>query len=143
MEQDLNDCDDKSNCPDLSQFSALKLAYLGDALYDFYVREYVLLHVHGSMDMLNRLKIKLVCAASQSEVIGYLISLGFLTDDEMAVYRRARNHSNASHSKNSSIQDYRRATGFEAVVGFLYLKGDRERLLSVLCQSVRHLLEEK
>lgn len=148
MEQSLNsdflkhyrECFDL-HTPELQQTSPLALAYLGDCLYDLAAREYVLCHFPGNMNRMNMEKKKLVCAAAQAEIMGYLIGQGLLSTEELSVYRRGRNHKSESHSKNSSIQDYRRATGFEALIGYLYLREDFGRLLELVSRGMRHLLE--
>ena len=106
---------------DVQTTSPLILAYIGDCLYDLAVREYVVSNFPGVVNAVNQKKTTFVCAHAQSEIMGYLIGQGVLTDEEMSVYRRGRNQKSATHSKNSSIQEYRRATGFEALIGYLYL----------------------
>ena len=117
---------------DVQTTSPLILAYIGDCLYDLAVREYVVSNFPGVVNAVNQKKTTFVCAHAQSEIMGYLIGQGVLTDEEMSVYRRGRNQKSATHSKNSSIQEYRRATGFEALIGYLYLKNRCERLLMLL-----------
>ena len=76
-----------------------------------------------------------------SKIMGYLIGQGVLTDEEMSVYRRGRNQKSATHSKNSSIQEYRRATGFEALIGYLYLTEQYERMIDLEARGIAHLQE--
>ena len=118
---------------------SLVLAYLGDGLYDLFVRDYVIFHYPGNIRRMNEKKKRLVCASAQSEIMGYLIGRKGLTEREMAVYRRARNHRSESRSKNSTILDYRRATGFEALLGDLYLRREGERLMELVSLGIRHL----
>ena len=73
--------------------------------------------------------------------MGYLIGQGVLTDEEMSVYRRGRNQKSSTHSKNSSIQEYRRATGFEALIGYLYLTEQYERMIDLEARGIAHLQE--
>ena len=101
---------------DVQTTSPLILAYIGDCLYDLAVREYMVSNFPGVVNAVNQKKTTFVCAHAQSEIMGYLIGQGVLTDEEMSVYRRGRNQKSATHSKNSSIQEYRRATGFEALI---------------------------
>lgn len=126
---------------DLMQTSPMALAYIGDCIYDLVAREYVLCHFPGNINRMNQEKKKLVCASAQAEIMGYLIGKELLTEEELSVYRRGRNHKSESHSKNSSIQDYRRATGFEALLGYLYFKEDFERLLELMSVGVKHLTD--
>ncbi len=90
---------------------------------------------------MNRLKTQLVCAHAQSEIMGWLIGEEILTEEEFGVYRRGRNQKSETHSKNSSIQEYRRATGFEAMLGYLYIKGDMNRLGELISQGIYHIWE--
>lgn len=119
--------------------SPLILAYIGDCLYDLAVREYVVSNFPGVVNAVNQKKTTFVCAHAQSEIMGYLIGQGVLTDEEMSVYRRGRNQKSATHSKNSSIQEYRRATGFEALIGYLYLTEQYERMIDLEARGITHL----
>ena len=125
--------------PDLSP---LALAYVGDSIYDFRVRDYLCRRYRENLNRVNSRKTKLVCAKAQSDLMGYLIEEKLLTEEELSVYRRARNHKSQSHSKNSSITDYRRATGFEAFLGYLYYAGKISRLISLVEKGLEHLLAE-
>lgn len=124
---------------DVQTTSPLILAYIGDCLYDLAVREYVVSNFPGVVNAVNQKKTAFVCAHAQSEIMGYLIGQGVLTDEEMSVYRRGRNQKSATHSKNSSIQEYRRATGFEALIGYLYLTEQYERMIDLEARGITHL----
>lgn len=124
---------------DVQTTSPLILAYIGDCLYDLAVREYVVSNFPGVVNAVNQKKTTFVCAHAQSEIMGYLIGQGVLTDEEMSVYRRGRNQKSATHSKNSSIQEYRRATGFEALIGYLYLTEQYERMIDLEARGITHL----
>ena len=109
-----------------SQYPALVLAYIGDAVYEVYVRSRV---IAQNPDMpahkLHKKTIEFVKAKAQSESI--LSIEDKLTSEELAVYKRGRNAKSATVPKNADITDYRRATGFEALVGYLYLCGNTSR----------------
>ena len=122
--------------------SPLALAYVGDSIYDFRVRDYLCRRYQENLNRVNSRKTKLVCAKAQSDLMGYLIEEKLLTEEELSIYRRARNHKSQSHSKNSSITDYRRATGFEAFLGYLYYAGKISRLISLVEKGLEHLLAE-
>ena len=124
---------------DVQTTSPLILAYIGDCLYDLAVREYVVSNFPGVVNAVNQKKTAFVCAHAQSEIMCYLIGQGVLTDEEMSVYRRGRNQKSATHSKNSSIQEYRRATGFEALIGYLYLTEQYERMIDLEARGITHL----
>ena len=124
---------------DVQTTSPLILAYIGDCLYDLAVREYVVSNFPGVVNAVNQKKTTFVCAHAQSEIMGFLIGQGVLTDEEMSVYRRGRNQKSATHSKKSSIQEYRRATGFEALIGYLYLTEQYERMIDLEARGITHL----
>lgn len=111
---------------DPTQLGPLVLAYIGDTVFDLYVRSQLVLTTGLTAHGLHLAAAKRVCASAQAEA--YRRIEGVLTDDEAAVYRRGRNGHMGTIPKNASIADYRSATGLEAVVGWLYLKGDDARL---------------
>ena len=112
--------------PDLQRISALGLAYIGDTVFDLLVRTMLLSEANEPVNKLNKKATALVNAESQSRMVEALQP--HFTEEEAAVYRRGRNAKSATHAKNASIQDYRRATGLEAVFGYLYLSGRIERV---------------
>ena len=103
---------------------SLELAYMGDAIYDLYVRER-LLHRGGRVQAMHREAIKLVCAHAQSEALGRIE--GELNEAEAGVVRRARN-SRQNPPKNANHGEYHRATALEALIGYLYLSGQQARM---------------
>ncbi len=124
---------------DIGSTSLLAMAYLGDCVYDLFCRDFVIFHAPGNVNRMNRLKTQLVCAHAQSEIMGWLIGEEALTEEELSVYRRGRNQKSETHSKNSSIQEYRRATGFEAMLGYLYMKGDMRRMGELISLGIQHI----
>ncbi len=117
--------------PSPSGYPPLVLAYIGDAAYEIYVRARIL-DEHPDMPAfkLHRLATHYVKAAAQSESI--LAIADMLSDEENAVYHRGRNAKSHTVPKNADVTDYRRATGFEALCGWLYLSGEQERLDEVM-----------
>lgn len=113
-----------------AQFSPLTLAYIGDSIYDLVIKTYLLSKGNMPVNKLNRHASLLVRAQTQSEMIGWLESS--LTEEEMAVYKRGRNAKSYTSAKNASIGDYRRATGFEALMGYLYLSGKYCRMMELI-----------
>ena len=107
---------------------SLELAYLGDALYDLYVREH-LIAKGGRVRALHREAISLVCAHAQSEALSRIA--GELTDEEADVVRRARN-CDQHPPKNADPGEYHRATALEALIGWLYVTGQQERMTALL-----------
>ena len=114
-----------------AQLSPLVLAYIGDSIFDLVIKTY-LLDTKGNMQVnkLNRFASNIVKAQSQSEMIGIIEPL--LSPAEEAVYKRGRNAKSYTSAKNASISDYRRATGFEALMGYLYLEGEYERMIQLI-----------
>ena len=113
------------------QLSPLVLAYIGDCVYDLVIKTY-LLDKKGNMPVnkLNRMASSLVKAETQSKLIGYIEES--LTADEEAVYKRGRNAKSYTSAKNASIGDYRRATGFDALMGYLYLGRRYDRMVELV-----------
>lgn len=111
---------------------SLELAYLGDTVYDLYVRSH-LINRGGRVRDLHRLAVSFVCAHAQAEALGRIEEL--LTEDEQAVVRRARNV-RQSPPKNADAAEYHRATALEALIGYLYVTGDGERLGVLLARAL-------
>ena len=107
---------------------SLELAYLGDSLYDLYVREHLIAR-GGKVRALHREAISLVCAHAQSEALGRVMDA--LNDGERDVVRRARN-AYQSPPKNADPGEYHHATALEALIGWLYVTGQRERMNAIL-----------
>ena len=110
--------------------SPLSLAFVGDAVYTLYARSKVIQHSDAKNGALHTEATKLVKASGQAEMADAILDL--LNEEEMGVYKRARNSKTHSVAKNASIGDYKKATGFEALVGFLYITGQQERLKFLL-----------
>ena len=111
---------------------SLELAYLGDSLYDLYVRERLIAH-GGRVRALHREAVSLVCAHAQSEALGRVE--GMLTEDEASVVRRARN-AKQTPPRNADPGEYHRATALEALVGYLSVTGRRDRMNEVLAAAL-------
>lgn len=107
---------------------SLELAYLGDALYDLYVREHLIAR-GGRVRALHREAVSLVCAHAQSEALSRVE--GMLTEAEADVVRRARN-ARQTPPRNADIGEYHRATALEALLGYLYVTAQRERMNAIL-----------
>lgn len=111
------------------------LAFLGDAVYEVYVRQHVLEKEKVHVDRLHRLAVKYVCASGQARVVKRLLADDLLTEDEQALVKRARNHRIASKPKNADPVVYKLATAFEALLGFLHLSGQDRRLEEIIKQA--------
>ena len=120
------------NMPDINpdQYSPLTLAYMGDCAYEIVIRTLLVHKGNTHVDRLNKRASNLAKAATQSQIIGAIMER--LTEEEVTIYKRGRNAKSYTSAKNASINDYRRATGFEALIGWLYLKGDFERMTEII-----------
>ena len=111
---------------DPKSYSPLSLAYIGDAIYEIVIRTIVMSAGNMSVNKSS----SMVKASAQKEVFEKIEP--FLTEEEMAVYKRGRNSKSGSVAKNASMMDYRKATGVEALVGYLYLAGDMDRIIELI-----------
>ena len=119
---------------DVRAYSPLTLAYMGDAIYDLVIRTVVVERANRSANDLHKRTVRYVKAETQAAMIMAL--LPELTSDEEAVYKRGRNAKSYTAAKNASLGDYRKATGFEALMGFLYLTGQTDRLLYLVKKGI-------
>ena len=122
---------------DPSQMAPLALAWIGDAVYELIVRRRILSEGSRPVQKLHREGIRYVNAAAQAALLDSLEER--LTDEEKSVCRRGRNANVNTAPKNQSLADYHKATGFEALIGWLYLKGDIARILELCGESGDHL----
>ena len=110
--------------------SPITLAFVGDAVYSLYVREKLVLSTDFSTGTLQKLTSSEVSAHGQSELLEKIQPL--FTEEETDVFKRGRNAKKSTRSKNASVAEYNRSTGFEAVLGFLYLTGQYQRIEKLL-----------
>lgn len=114
------------NSVDAKQLSPLTLAFIGDTVYDLLVREELICKANRPANDLHLLAVKQVKASAQSRAAELILPI--LTEDELAVYRRGRNAKTSHIAKNATTGDYHKATGLEALFGYLYLSGDIHRI---------------
>lgn len=114
----------------IKEYSPLTLAYIGDAVYDLIIRTLVVNKGNQQVQKLHKETITMVQASAQARMITALNDQ--LSEEEHAVYKRGRNAKSASPAKNQSISDYHKATGFEALLGYLYLKNDWKRMMELI-----------
>lgn len=119
---------------DVRAYSPLALAYIGDAIYDLVIRSVVVERGNCSANNLHKKTTKYVSAVAQSKMIQALLEE--LNEDEEAVYMRGRNAKSYTTAKNASVGDYRKATGFEALMGYLYLTNQTERMLYLVRKGI-------
>lgn len=110
---------------DIDMLSPLQLAYIGDAVYELLVRTY-LLNKRLPVNKLHNVAIKYVKAKAQAEIVHLLENI--LTDEEQRIVKKGRNAKSNTMPKNATVIDYKYATGFEALIGYLYLKGKDARI---------------
>ncbi|MEG1848085.1 MAG: ribonuclease III domain-containing protein [Lachnospiraceae bacterium] len=120
------------NCTeiDIKTYSPLTLAYIGDGIYDVIIRTIVVERGNRAANGLHKTTSSFVNAGTQSAMIEAVASE--LTEEEMAVYKRGRNAKSYTMAKNATVVDYRKATGFEALMGYLYLMNDCERAIALV-----------
>lgn len=111
---------------DTENLSPLTLAFVGDTVFDLFVREKLVCEANRPVNALHSNATRLVKASAQSKAVDRVI--GILTEKELTIYKRGRNAHTNHRAKNASEGDYHRATGLEALFGYLYLKGEIERL---------------
>lgn len=120
------------------QMNILTLAYLGDVVQDMFIRSRVTIDNPAKINQIHRTTVKYVNANSQADCMD--LFMDELTEEEMAIFKRGRN-SKSMPTKNTDRAHYVKATGFEAVLGFLYISGQDERLLYILNKSFNFISE--
>lgn len=116
----------------VNEINVLVLAYLGDSVYENYIRKYLINTGIGNVNDLQSESIKYVSAKAQAKYMDLLINNNILTDEELNVFKRARNYKTTSHPKNTDIITYKIATGFEAVIGYLEFINNKERIEEII-----------
>lgn len=114
----------------VNEYSPLVLAYLGDAVYELYIRSMIVANKNTQVNKLHKEATNYVKAKAQSEILEKIYDS--LTEDEISIYKRGRNAHSYTSAKNADILDYRRATGFEALIGYLYIQEKKDRIDELL-----------
>ncbi|MCY1583390.1 Mini-ribonuclease 3 [Staphylococcus pettenkoferi] len=123
--------------------NSLTLAYLGDAVLDQHVRTYIVLKLQSKPHRLHQVAKRYVSAKSQAQTLDYLMEEDYLTEEEQDIMRRGRNAKSHTKAKNTDIQTYRKSSGLEAVLGYLYLEQEETRLSSLLDHIIDIVNERK
>lgn len=119
---------------DLRSYSPLTLAYIGDGVYELIIRTILVKKGNCPVNRLHKKSSSLVKAGAQSAIMEVIEEE--LTPEELSVYRRGRNAHSPTMAKHATMADYRRATGFEALMGYLYLKEDYTRMLTLVRMGI-------
>ena len=113
---------------DVQCINVITLAYMGDAIYEVYIREKCISLGIAKVEDLQKKVTSYVSALGQSKVLERLVEKNFLSDSELLIVKRGRNYKRSVHPKNTSLAIYKEATGLETLIGYLYLSKNFERL---------------
>ena len=116
----------------IDNINIIVLAYLGDSVYELYIRNKLIESGIQKVELLQKSATKYVSAKGQANILTYLIDNNILTNEELDIVKRGRNYKRSSHPKNTDIITYKHSTGFEALIGYLYLSNNKERLYEIL-----------
>ena len=114
----------------VNDYSPLTLAYIGDGIYEIVVRTIIVDEANRQVNKIHKASSQLVKAQSQAKMIHLIMDM--LTEEEKSIYKRGRNAKAVTRAKNASMSDYRVATGFEALMGWLYLSGQSDRMMELM-----------
>ena len=117
---------------DVNTINIITLAYLGDAIYEVYIREKLIRKGIAKVEELQKFTTKYVSAKGQANILNNLIDNNHLTEEELELVKRGRNYKRSSHPKHTDIITYKYSTGFEALIGYLYLSNNQNRLTEIL-----------
>lgn len=127
---------------DYSLLSGLTLAYLGDAIYEVYIRDFLIRSGQTRPNQLHRLATHYVSAKAQHYLIELMMEENFLTDEEQGIYKRGRNAKSHTSAKNTSVFIYRASTGFECLIGYLHITDQKARLDEVVAWCIERIGEK-
>ncbi len=122
---------------DMRTYSPLTMAYIGDAIYDLVIRTAVVERGNCRVNDLHRKTVQFVKAGAQARMRGALADM--LTEEEAGIYRWGRNAKFYTKAKNATVGEYRDATGMEALLGYLYMTGNTERVLELIQEGIRRV----
>lgn len=116
---------------DVDTINVIALAYLGDAIYEVYIRKMLVDRGIQKVDLLQKEAVEYVSAKGQAKLLTYLLDNNLLKEKEIDVVKRGRNNKRSSHPKNTDIITYKMSTGFEALIGYLYYEKEFDRLMEI------------
>ena len=119
---------------DINTINIVALAYLGDSIYEVYIRESLIRKGIVKVEELTKEATLYVSAKGQTSILKGLIEKDFFTEEELDIIKRGRNYKRSSHPKHTDVVTYKYSTGFEALIGYLYLSNNHERLNEILKQ---------
>ncbi len=128
---------------DVIQINALALAYMGDAVLEQRIREHLILSGRAKPNTLHKEATSYVSAKAQSMIVHRMMDEQFLTEEELATFRRGRNAKSGSVPKNTDVRTYRNSSGFEAVLGSLFLIGAQERADEIIDYAIQIVEQSK
>jgi ribonuclease-3 family protein len=118
-------------------YNGESLAYIGDAIYELKIRQYLLSTGYQDVNKLHKVAVKFTSGEAQAKIVDYLIKNELLTEEEVTYFKRGRNSNHSKNRRTISVISYKKATGFEAMIGFLYLDKRDERLEEILQIIIR------
>ena len=122
-------------------YNGESLAYIGDAIYEIKIREYLLQKGYQDVNKLHKYAVKFTSGESQALIVDYLIKNELITEEEISYYKRGRNSNHSKNRRTISVISYKKATGFEAMIGYLYLSSQNDRLNSLM-EKIINIVEE-
>ncbi|WP_102272402.1 Mini-ribonuclease 3 [Cytobacillus massiliigabonensis] len=128
---------------DEKQLNSLALAYMGDAVFEIYVRRHLIQNGKVRPNQLHREATHYVSAKAQSQIVHQFIDSGFLSEEELAIVKRGRNAKSGTVPKNTDVQTYRYSTAFESLIGYLYLSDQKERLEEIIAAAFQMVEDKK
>jgi ribonuclease-3 family protein len=129
--------EEKMDFADAKRSNTTTLAFLGDAVYEVFIRRHVMENARPNAHAMNRMAIRYVSAGGQALAVREMLREDFLSDEEVRLVKRARNHTNTARPRGATPAEYKLATGLEALIGGLYLSGERSRLREVVREAIR------
>ena len=126
----------------ITDYSPLTLAYIGDGIYEIIIRTIIVDEANRQVNKIHKAASGLVKAGTQAKMIHLIMD--DLTEEEIQIFKRGRNAKAVTRAKNASMSEYRRATGFEALMGWLYLSGQSDRMMDLIMLALKRFeMEEK
>ena len=115
------------------------LAYLGDSLYEFEIRKLLISLGYTNVNIMHKMAIKYTSGVSQAKIVDYLLTKELLSESEISIYKRGRNSNHSANRRKIDRVSYQKATGFEALIGFLYLDDKLDRALEIINLGINYV----